>query len=135
GTAGRCLARLQPLTFNNIGTNDWLTTSTTGLTLHAALPIAITPGPATQLVFGTEPSTTVADNAINPAVKVRALDAFGNLATGYSGAVAIVLGNNPGGAILSGTKSVAAASGVATFFDLSLNKTGTDSTLRARDSG
>src|SRR5207253_2380065 len=43
--------------------------------------------------------------------------------------------NNPGGATLSGTTPVAAVSGVATFFDLSLNKTGTGYTLTASASG
>src|SRR6185436_4100205 len=42
---------------------------------------------------------------------------------------------NPGGATLSGTTPVSAASGVATFFDLSLNKTGTGYTLTASASG
>src|SRR5439155_578249 len=67
--------------------------------------------------------------------KVRALDALGNLATGFTGAVAVALGSNPGSATLSGTTPVAAVSGVATFFDLSLNKTGTGYTLTASASG
>src|SRR5437016_2959244 len=117
-TAVNGVASFSTLTLDKTGTSYWLTVSATGLSATTSSLFAITPGAATHLVFDTEPSTTVADNAINPAVKVRALDAFGNLATGYSGAVAIVLGNNPGGAILSGTKSVAAVSGVATFFDL-----------------
>src|SRR5207244_5568424 len=65
----------------------------------------------------------------------RPIDAVGNPATGYGGAAAITLGNNPGGATLSGTTSVAAVSGVGTFFDLSLNKTGTGYTLRTSASG
>jgi len=134
-TAVNGVASFSTLTLDKTGTSYWLTVSATGLSATTSSLFAITPGAATHLVFGTEPSTTVADNAISPAVKVRALDAFGNLATGYSGAVVIVLGNNPGGATLSGTKSVAAVSGVATFFDLSLNKTGTDYTLRASATG
>src|SRR5437867_6529817 len=47
---------------------------------------------------------------------LRALDAFGNIATGFTDAVAIALGSNPGGSALSGTTPVAAVSGVATFF-------------------
>src|SRR5439155_11883619 len=94
----------------------------------------VTPGAATQLVFGTQPSTTVANRQISPAVKVRALDAFGNVATGFSDAVAIALGSNPGGSTLSGTTPVAAGSGVATFF-VRLNKAGTGDTLTAGASG
>src|SRR5204862_132349 len=71
---------------------------------------------------------------ISPAVKVRALDAFGNVATGVTDAVAIALGSNPGGSTLSGTTPVAAVSGVATFF-VSLNKAGTGYTLTASAGG
>src|SRR5205807_2997885 len=71
---------------------------------------------------------------ITPAVKVRALDALGNVATGFTGAVAIALGSNPGGSTLSGTTPVTAVSGVATFF-VSLNKAGTGYTLAASASG
>src|SRR5207253_10648988 len=92
---------------------------------------AITPGTVIQLASGQQPGTTVANRLITPAVKVRALDAFGNLATGYTDAVGIALGNNPGGATLDGTTPVAAVAGVATFFDLSLNRTGTGYTLTA----
>src|SRR3989442_9131640 len=81
------------------------------------------------------PRCTVANRLISPAVKVRALDAFGNLATGFNGAVAVALGANPGGATLSGTTPVAAVGGVATYFDLSVNKAGTGYTLTATASG
>jgi hypothetical protein len=129
------VASFSTLTLDKTGTSYWLAVTATGFSTTTSSVFAITPGVATHLVFGTQPSTTVADNAITPAVKVRALDALGNLATGYGSAVAIALGNNPGGATLSGTKSVAAVSGVATFFDLGLNKTGTDYTLRASATG
>src|SRR5438067_3923342 len=94
----------------------------------------ITPGAASQLVFGTQPGTAVAGEQITPAVKVRALDAFGNVATGFTGAVAIALGSNPGGSTLSGTTPVAAVGGVATF-SVSLNKAGTGYTLTTSASG
>src|SRR5207302_11222218 len=86
------------------------------------------------LVFGTQPSSTVAAQQIRPAVTVLSLAAFGNVATGFTGTVAIALGNNPGGSTLSGTTPVAAVSGVATFF-VSLNKAGTGYTLTASASG
>src|SRR5207244_12184280 len=49
--------------------------------------------------------------------------------------VSIALGANPGGGALSGTTPVAAVGGVATFFDLSINKTGSGYTLTAAASG
>src|SRR5436853_3280038 len=95
---------------------------------------SITPGPATQLAFSQQPVTTVANRLITPAVKVRALDALGNLVTSFAGNVSVALGTNPAGATLGGTTPVTAVSGVATFFDLSLNKTGTGYTLTDRKS-
>ena len=128
------VATFSTLTLDKTGTGYWLTVSATGLSATTSSIFAITPGPATQLVFGTQPGTTVADNHISPTVKVRALDAFGNLATGFGGTVAIALGSNPGGATLSGTPSVAAVNGIASF-DLSVNKTGTGYTLVASATG
>src|SRR5438046_2852009 len=116
------VASFADLSANNTGTNYWLTATATGLSRATSNAFTITAGTATELVFGTEPGTTVANHQISPAVKVRALDAFGNVAAGFTGAVAVALGSNAGGATLSGTTAVAAAGGVATFFDLSVNK-------------
>src|SRR2546422_873715 len=129
------VASFSPLTLDKTGTSYTLTATAAGLNHATSSGFNITPGAATQLVFGTQPGTTVANRQITPAVKVRALDAFGNVATGFTGAVAVALGSNPGSATLSGTTPVAAVGGVATFFDLSLNKTGTGYTLTASASG
>src|SRR2546422_492059 len=118
------VASFGDLSANKTGTSYALSATATGLNPTTSSGFSITPGAATQLVFGTQPSTTVANRQISPAVKVRALDAFGNVATGFTDAVAIALGSNPGGSTLSGTTPVAAVSGVATFF-VSLNKAGT----------
>src|SRR5207245_1502014 len=92
-------------------------------------------GTAAQLAFGIQPGTTIAGRQISPAVKVRALDALGNLVPGFTGSVSVALGANPGGGTLSGTTPVAAVGGVATFFDLSINKTGSGYTLTAAVAG
>src|SRR5436189_6456915 len=47
----------------------------------------------------------------------------------------VAVGNSPAGSTLGGTTPVAAVNGVATFVDLSLNKTGTGYTLTASASG
>src|SRR5207247_5343740 len=88
-------------------------------------------GTATQLVFGTQPGTTVAGQQITPAGKVRELDALGNVATGFTGAVTVALGNNPGGSTLSGTLLVAAGGGVESFGDLSPEEQTTEFQSRA----
>src|SRR5207247_4271551 len=90
---------------------------------------------ATQLAFIDQPTNTVAGTAINPAVEVTALDPAGNPVPSFTGSVAVALGNNPGGSTLSGTTTVAAVNGVATFVDLSLNKTGTGYWLTATATG
>src|SRR5207244_7401037 len=92
-------------------------------------------GRAPQRVYSPEPSPTVAGHQISPAVKVRAVDALGNLVSGFTGSVSVALGSDPGGSTLSGTTPVAAVGGVATFSDLSLNKTGSGYTLAASASG
>src|SRR5205823_6179611 len=112
------VASFSTLTLDKTGTSYWLTATATGLNTATSSVFSITPGTATQLAFSQQPVTTVANRLITPAVKVRALDAFGNLATGFSGSVAVALGANPGGATLSGTTPVAAIGGVATFYDL-----------------
>src|SRR5439155_520124 len=102
-----------------------LTATAAGLSSTTSSSFTITAGTATQLVFGTPPSTTIAGRQISPAVKVRALDALGNVATGFAGNVTLALGANPGGSTLGGTTTVSAVNGIATFGDLSLDKTST----------
>src|SRR5256885_15805761 len=97
--------------------NDTATTEIYTLSLHDALPISfnITAGTATQLVFSVEPTPTVAGAAITPDVQVTAQDGQGNTATGFTGNITVAIGTNPGTGTLSGTKTVAAVAGVATF--------------------
>src|SRR5207249_8509019 len=82
-----------------------------------------------HLAFTVEPSNAPAGAPITPAVQVTALDALGNTAQAFTGDVTVALGANPGSATLSGTTTIAAANGVATFTGLSLDKTGTGYTL------
>src|SRR5256714_1014136 len=119
------VATFVDLSLNKTGTGYWLTATATGLNTATSSVFDITAGVATQLVFGTQPSTTVANRLITPAVKVRALDALGNLVPSFTGSVTVALGANPGGATLSGTTPVAAVGGAATFVELSLNLTAT----------
>src|SRR5207253_2342672 len=128
------VASFGDLSANKTGTGYALTATAAGLTPATSSGFTIIAGTATQLGFGTQPSTTVANRQITPAVKVQALDAFGNVATGFTDAVAIALGSNPGGSTLSGTTPVAAVGGVATF-SVSLNKAGTGYTLTTSASG
>src|SRR5262249_30843427 len=68
---------------------------------------------------------------ISPAVQVAVQDAFGNTVTSSSASITVAIGTNPGGGTLSGTTTVAAGSGVATFSTLSLDHAAAGYTLNA----
>jgi hypothetical protein len=87
--------------------------------------------PATQLGFLQQPGTTTAGAAITPAVTVAVQDDLHGTVTSAGNAVTIGLGNNPGGATLSGTLTVAAVNGVATFPNLTLTRAAAGYTLVA----
>ncbi|HXO86283.1 MAG TPA: hypothetical protein VN803_12245, partial [Gemmatimonadales bacterium] len=87
--------------------------------------------PPLHLAFTTQPSTTLPLVAI-PAVRATALDAQGNPVTSYNGPVTIAIGRNGGSLLpgtLSGTLTVNAVNGVATFSDLSIDQPGNGYTL------
>ena len=88
-------------------------------------------GAATHLVFLVQPSTTVAGAAIIPAVKVAAVSSAGSTDPTFVNSITVALGANPGSGTLSGTTTVAAVAGVATFSNLSINNAGAGYTLVA----
>ncbi len=108
------VATFSTLSINKVGTGYTLAASATGLSAATSAGFNITPGATTQLAFTAQPTTTTAGVAMAP-VQVSAQDAFGNLATTFTGSVTVVIGTNPAGGVLSGTTGVAAAGGVATF--------------------
>jgi hypothetical protein len=105
-----------------------------GVTIAQRDTVTVQAGPASQLAFTVQPSATVAGAAITPAVQVTVQDAFGNRVAPATNSVTMALGTNPVGGTLSGTKTVGAVNGVATFADLWIDKadtTGTGYTLTA----
>lgn len=82
-----------------------------------------TPGPPVALQFTVQPSSTVAGDPISPGVQVTTVDAHGRRAPHPSFPVSVSL-VGPGGAILSGTRTVITASGLATYSDLSVDRPG-----------
>src|SRR3989475_568008 len=127
------IATFSDLSINNPGTGYRLRASSTGLTGISSAQFNITA--VTQLVFTVEPGNIAAGGTMTPAVQVTAEDAAGRVATGFTGNVAVAIGANPGGGALTGTKTVAAVAGVATFGDLSVDKAGTGYTLTAAATG
>src|SRR5262249_46169049 len=105
-----------------------------GLTSTDSGTLTVITGSPSKLAFGTQPSNTVAGSSITPAITVNILDAGGNQTTSTA-SVTIGISSNPGGGTLSGTRTVAAVVGVATFSDLSINRVGTGYTLSASSTG
>jgi len=88
--------------------------------------------PPLHLAFTVQPSRTLPLMAIQPAVQVTALDAGGNPVASFNGPVTIAIGRNGGMVVpgtLSGTTTVAAVNGVATFSNLSIDQLGSGYTL------
>jgi hypothetical protein len=97
--------------------------------------VTVTSGGATHLVFSVAPGNTTAGSGITPAIQVSALDANNNVAAGFTGSVTLAIGTNPGGGTLSGTASVAAVAGVATFSGMRIDRAANGYTLDATSSG
>lgn len=89
------------------------------------------PGDPVRLEFVEQPTDTVATEIMAPAVTVQLLDDQDRLVDWADDPITLALGANPGNSTLSGTLTVAAVGGVATFADLSLDKVGVDYTLIA----
>jgi Ca2+-binding RTX toxin-like protein len=94
--------------------------------------VIVSPAAAAKLAFEQQPTTTVVAAPFLPAIRVIALDPFGNTATtDNSDTVTLRLMNNPSTASLTGTASVKLTDGVATFPTLQVNKPGSAFTLAA----
>lgn len=108
--------------------HSWTATSA------ASGTVVVTIATATKLAFTTQPTTTQAGSTFTAAVTVE--DASNNPVQVPGRSVTIAIGTNPGGGTLGGTLTVSTnASGVATFSNLSINKTGNGYTLAASSSG
>jgi len=98
----------------------------------AGEPHGVDPAAASQLIFTTQPSNVLLSGPITPPVVVTAQDQFGNTATAFTGIVTVAIGTDASllkNAVLGGTTSVAAASGVATFGGLTIDQLGLGYTL------
>ena len=103
------VATFSTLAINKVGTGYTLSASDGSLTGATSSSFNITPGVATQMAFGVQPTNTAAGASITPAVTVQVLDQYGNL-TADTSSVTIAIGTNPGSGTLSGTKTTAAVS-------------------------
>jgi alpha-tubulin suppressor-like RCC1 family protein len=90
---------------------------------------------APKLTFMVEPSEAAGAQPIAPAVQVAIQDASGNTLTAATDLVTIALGADPNAGTLSGTLTVPATQGIATFRDLWIDRPGGSYTLVASASG
>ena len=129
------VATFSGLNIDKTGTGYTLVATSTSLTQATSNLFNITAGSANKLVFNQQPTNTSTGVAITPAVTITVQDAGGNTVTGSSASITIAIGTNPGGGTLSGTKTINAVNGVATFSNLSIDKPGTGYKLSASSSG
>jgi hypothetical protein len=129
------VAAFPNISINRVGVGYTLTANATGLSRATSAAFDITAGPATEIVFTVQPANTATGAIITPPVTVTARDALGNTASGFNGTVTMAIGTNPSGGTLSGTMTVTAAAGVATFSTLSIDLAGSGYTLTATISG
>jgi autotransporter-associated beta strand protein len=127
------VATFSTLSINKVGTGYTLTAADGTLTGATSSAFNILVGTASKLVFAVQPGNATAGSTIAPAVQVAVTDASGNVVTSNSSSVTVAVGSNAGGGTLGGMATVAASSGLATFSNLSINKSGSGYTLTAAD--
>jgi len=91
---------------------------------------AATPAAAAKLVFVQQPSNCGTGITISPAITVDVEDQFGNIVTSDTSTVMLSTASGPG--TLTGTTTITAVGGVATFGNVSLTTAG-NHTLNASD--
>ncbi len=93
------------------------------LTAATSSSFTVSPAAAAQVVFGAAPVAAVAGVTMT-AVTGKVEDQFGNVVTGNTSNVKIAINTGPDSATLSGTATVAASAGVATFSTLNITTAG-----------
>jgi len=130
------IATLTSWTLGDTARTYTVTATATGL---SGSPVTFTAtgtaGAPAALDFSVQPTDASAGGNIAPPVRVRVLDAKGNLVSTATTSVTLAIGNNPAGGTLNGTTTQLAAVGVAVFSGLSINIAGTGYTLIATATG
>jgi hypothetical protein len=130
------VATFSNLSIDRAAAGYTLAATSSGLSGTTSSAFTITAAPiATALGFAVEPSRVVAGAAITPAVQVEVRDQFGARLTTATNSITLAIETNPGGGMLSGTKTVVAVNGVATFSGLSIDHVGSGYTLAASSTG
>ncbi len=130
-SASAGIAQFSNLSIDKQANGYTLQATAGGLATAISAPFNIVSGTASRLAFIVEPSDAAAGAVISPAVQVEIEDANGNRVSSATTSVTVAILDNPNGGVVSGTASVAAVAGVATFSNLSVNKSGTGYSLSA----
>ncbi|MGQ0506637.1 MAG: PKD domain-containing protein, partial [Myxococcaceae bacterium] len=129
------VATFSNLSLNRVGLNYTLLANSGALPQATSASFDISAGTANRLAFTVQPSGAAEGAAIAPAVQVTVQDSSGNTLITSSANVTVTLAANPGSSTLSGTLTLAAVNGVATFSNLSLNVAASGYTLAASSAG
>jgi uncharacterized repeat protein (TIGR03803 family) len=123
------IATFANLTLNKVGSYTLRASDGALLPVDATITVS---QPATHLAFSTQPAASIiAGQTLSSSLVIQILDATNHLVAFDNSTVMIAL-TTANGASLSGTTSVQAINGVATFTGLTLAKTGTY-TLKVTD--
>src|SRR5205814_2212749 len=119
------VATFSNLVLNTAGTYTLGESGTGGITGPNSTSFTIVPAAADHLIFGVQPSTTVAGVAISPAVTVQERKSVVNAASNDNGAqVTVTVSSGTGGVTGGSTTTVTVSGGIATFGHLVLNTAG-----------
>jgi hypothetical protein len=129
------VASFSGLSIDKAGTGYRLAAASSGLTNGTSATFNITAGPAVKVGFTRNPSGARGGTAFTTQPLVAVQDLSGNTVTTSNAQITVAIGTNPSGGILSGTKTIIAVSGVATYSGLSIDKVGTGYTLVATSAG
>ena len=128
------VATFSGLSITDVYDSDELEVSASGLEGANTTYVNVNAAPASQLITSLSYDDLFLTNA-SFSVTVYSEDPYSNSATTYTGSVTLALASNPGGAKLSGTATVNAVKGVATFTGVSVSAPGVGYTLKATATG
>ncbi len=119
------VATFSGLVLDTVGNYVLAENSTGGVTGANSTAFTVKTAPANHLIFTVQPSTTTAGVAINPAVTVEVLDAYGNfVSSDNSDLVIMAVSTGPGSFDSASTLTGQVTGGVATFSNLILETAG-----------
>jgi len=136
-TAVAGVASFDDVTIDKAGSGYTLIASALGLSaaISARFTISQEPPVPTRLAFAVEPGRTEPGDTILPGPKVQIQDQYGQPFATDTFTITLALGVNTSGATLTGTTTLQARAGVATFNDLRIDQAGNADTLVATSPG